>query len=68
MKGQVDKTGIEPLGHVAERVGEIVKEGVGELIDETKDKAIGSLPDTPEPASGGELAPPPADSDQPGSA
>jgi len=36
-----EKIGLEPLEHVAERIGEIAKEGVEELIDQTKEKALG---------------------------
>ncbi|HLI56147.1 MAG TPA: hypothetical protein VKY26_03835 [Actinomycetota bacterium] len=44
----VTKAGLEDLGYVAERMGEIVKEGVGELVEETKSRALDALPE-PEP-------------------
>ncbi|HMC09547.1 MAG TPA: hypothetical protein VKL22_09540 [Actinomycetota bacterium] len=40
-KAGAEKIGLEPLEHVAERIGEIAKEGVEELIDQTKEKALG---------------------------
>ena len=40
-KAGAEKIGLEPLEHVAERVGEIAKEGVEEIIDQTKEKALG---------------------------
>ncbi|HEY2667017.1 MAG TPA: hypothetical protein VGK51_09280 [Actinomycetota bacterium] len=39
-KTVVEKVGLEPLGYVAERIGEIAKEGVEELVEETKNKAL----------------------------
>jgi hypothetical protein len=39
-KTVVEKVGLEPLGHVAERIGEIAKDGVEELVEETKNKAL----------------------------
>jgi hypothetical protein len=39
-KTVVEKVGLEPLGYVAERVGEIAKEGVEELVEDTKNKAL----------------------------
>ena len=39
-KTVVEKVGLEPLGYVAERVGEITKEGVEELVEDTKNKAL----------------------------
>ena len=39
-KTVVEKVGLEPLGYVADRIGEIAKEGVGELVEDTKDKAL----------------------------
>jgi hypothetical protein len=39
-KTVVEKVGLEPLGYVAERLGEIAKDGVGELVEETKNKAL----------------------------
>ncbi len=39
-KTVVDKVGLEPLEYVAERIGEIAKEGVEELVQETKSKAL----------------------------
>ena len=36
----VEKVGLEPLGYVADRLGEIAKEGVEELVEETKNKAL----------------------------
>lgn len=41
----VDKAGLQDLGYVADRVGEIVKEGVGELVEETKQRALDTLPE-----------------------
>lgn len=40
-----EKAGLEDLGYVADRVGEIVTEGVGELVEETKRRALDSLPE-----------------------
>lgn len=48
VRGGVEKAGLEDLGYVAERMGEIVKEGVGELLEETKGRALDALPE-PEP-------------------
>ena len=48
MRQGAGKVGLEDLGYVADRVGEIVKEGVGELVEETKQQALESLPE-PEP-------------------
>ena len=39
-KAVVEKVGLEPLGYVAERIGEITKEGVEELVEDTKNKAL----------------------------
>jgi hypothetical protein len=39
-KTVVEKGGLEPLGYVATRIGEIAKEGVEELVEETKNKAL----------------------------
>ena len=36
----VEKVGLEPLGYVADRLGEIAKEGVEELVEDTKNKAL----------------------------
>jgi type I site-specific restriction endonuclease len=48
VREQVERAGLEDLGYVADRVGEIVKEGVNELLEETKDRALDALPE-PEP-------------------
>ena len=39
-KSVVEKVGLEPLGYVAERIGEIAKEGIEEIVEETKNKAL----------------------------
>ena len=39
-KTVVEKVGLEPLGYVAQRIGDIAKEGVEELVEETKSKAL----------------------------
>lgn len=41
----VEKAGLEDLGYVADRLGEIVKEGMTELVEGTKDRAIDALPE-----------------------
>jgi hypothetical protein len=48
VREQVERAGLEDLGYVADRVGEIVKEGVNELLEETKGRALDALPE-PEP-------------------
>ncbi|HEU5004014.1 MAG TPA: hypothetical protein VFW71_14730 [Actinomycetota bacterium] len=52
----VEKVGLEDLGYVAERMGEIVKEGVGELVEETKGRALDALPEA-EPYEPGNAQP-----------
>ena len=39
-KTVVEKVGLEPLGYVADRIGEIAKEGVEELVEDTKNKTL----------------------------
>ena len=49
--------GAAAVGQAAERVGEIVKESVGELVDQTKDKALDVFPEVPAPKSTKEADP-----------